>query len=390
MRLSSDIFDRAHSYVEHCRRHYSRQPWRASLSFAWWGMLHSFCRTRTDSGLHGEELRVALVLDGGMGDVLFHIRYIKDLCAQCGPFSLDVYTPLSPCIIQKLLDGAVHVRAVRKGKVKEAYDLIIYSLLMPMTVFFDARRVEKLASPALKAYVAALESFKADNPQWFKQQEYFMADILNYARILEKKRAEFPYMLGSIRPQAEECVDMSLSAMDFPWGERPFITVSRGAGGDADSTKLWPEEKYDTLMCLIRERFPKAVFVQTGKAGEAKLEADCDMRGKTTLDELTALMARADLHISSEGGTVHLRHLLRGGPSVVLFGPTDPAFYGYPENCDLRAAECLPCEWAQREWQKQCVRGFDQCRAMEALQPDFVFKEMLEHPQIREALCRML
>jgi len=389
MKAPQDIFDRAHAYVEHCRRHYSRQPRRASLAFAWWGLLHSLSRGKKKSELHGEELRVALVLDGGMGDVLLHSRYIKDLCIQCGPFCLDIYSSISVDVAQKLFGGLQYVNSVHGGRVEEPYDLILYSLLLPMIVFRDEKRFEALATPSLKSYVASLENFKERNPQWFVQQEYFMADIVNYARILGVKRRELPYLTGNLESSENAPLEFDIPPMKFPWGTRTFITVCRGTGTEKNSTKLWPSAYYDALLRKLREHFPEAVFVQTGKRHEMKLDTDYDLRGKTSFEELAALMQSASLHISSEGGTVHLRHMLRGGPSVVFFGPTDPTFYGYSENCNLRGEGCTPCEWAQRGWQKNCVRGFSSCKALDELLPEIAFDTLLKQTNIKEALCKI-
>lgn len=389
MRASLDIFDRAHAYVEHCRRHYSRQPWRASLSLAWWGLLHSLSREKSSSPSYGKDLRVALVLDGGMGDNLLHIRYIRDLCSQCRPFHLDVYSSLSPQIAQKLFGGIEHVASIRNGRVEENYDLILYSLFVPMTVVCHKERFDKLASRALKAYVESLERFKAKNPHWFIHQKYSMAHILSYARLAEIKREKLPYMTGELPPKAEEFLELELPQPVFPWGTRRFVTISRGSGAEQESTKLWPVHSYNKVMSLLRARFPGVIFVQTGKLYEKKLEADYDLRGKTSVEELAVLMRNAALHISSESGTVHLRHLLRGGPSVVFFGPTDPIFYGYEENCNLRAEDCMPCEWVQLDWQKNCCRGFGACRALEALKAEDAVQRILKHPNISETLCKM-
>ena len=196
-------------------------------------------------------------------------------------------------------------------------------------------------------------------------------------------------MTGDLCPEAAESLQLDLPAPALPWGGRPFVTISCGAGAGQESTKLWPEHRYGELMQLLRAQFPGILFVQTGMENEAKLDADCDLRGKTSFKELAALMRGAALHISSEGGPVHLRHLLQGGPSLVFFGPTDPVFYGYPENCNLRTQVCTPCEWVQRDWQKQCLRGFGHCRALDSLEASAVVQKIMKHPQISEALCKM-
>ena len=388
MRAHLDIFDRAHAYVEHCRRHHSRQPKRASLCLAWWGLLHSLSREKRFSS-EGKEFRVAMVIDGGLGDNLLHIRYIKDFCSQYGPFHLDVYSSLDPLVARTLFGGITNVASVRSGRVEDVYDLILYSLLVPMTVSYCKERLDKLASPALKTYVESLERFKAKNSHWFAFQQYGMAGILNYARITGTKREALPYMIGDLQLKTKPFLELELTRPDFPWGAKTFVTVSRGSGATQESTKLWPVHRYDECPRLLRRRFPGVIFVQTGDKHEKKLEVDYDLRGKTSFEELAVLMRDAALHISSEGGTVHLRHLLGGGPSAVFFGPTDPSFYGYAENCNLRAEECTPCEWVQLDWQKRCCRGFGVCRALEMLETEEVVQKIIKHPKALEALCKI-
>lgn len=53
------------------------------------------------------------------------------------------------------------------------------------------------------------------------------------------------------------------------------------------------------------------------------------------LDEkLKVILKHAKLHIDSEGGLVHLRHAIKGGPSVVLFGPTSPLSANTPSGLE--------------------------------------------------------
>lgn len=69
------------------------------------------------------------------------------------------------------------------------------------------------------------------------------------------------------------------------------------------------------------------------------------------------IVNHAALLVDNEGGMVHLRHALRGGSSVVLFGPTSKAVFGYPENENISSSVCDHwCEWQIPDWQYVCAR----------------------------------
>ncbi|HMA86868.1 MAG TPA: glycosyltransferase family 9 protein [Desulfosalsimonadaceae bacterium] len=68
-----------------------------------------------------------------------------------------------------------------------------------------------------------------------------------------------------------------------------------------------------------------------------------NMAGKTSIDELTALISRATLVVSCDTGPMHLAVAL-GRPVVALFGPSDPRrtgpYHGAVVQKDL---PCVPC-----------------------------------------------
>jgi ADP-heptose:LPS heptosyltransferase len=75
-----------------------------------------------------------------------------------------------------------------------------------------------------------------------------------------------------------------------------------------------------------------------------------DRIGRTTLAELVDLCARAELVVANDSGVAHLASSLAGAPTVVLFGPGDPA-YIMPRGPNVVAARvsipCSPCEKAR-------------------------------------------
>jgi heptosyltransferase I len=118
-------------------------------------------------------------------------------------------------------------------------------------------------------------------------------------------------------------------------------------------TKLWQEEKFAQLADrLILER--NAVVVLTGSSGDRVVtgrirsmmkQQAMDWAGETTLRELAALAALADLFITTDTGPMHLA-AAAGGKVVALFGPTAPwrtGPYG-PAHVVVRAGiSCSPC-----------------------------------------------
>jgi len=138
-------------------------------------------------------------------------------------------------------------------------------------------------------------------------------------------------------------------------------------------TKLWQEEKFAKLADrLVLER--NAVVVLTGSPGDkavtgrirALMRQDAhDWAGETTLRELAALAALADLFITTDTGPMHLA-AAAGGRVVALFGATAPwrtGPYG-PGHVVVRAGiECSPC------FKRECAIGV---RCMQEISVDEV------------------
>ena len=82
---------------------------------------------------------------------------------------------------------------------------------------------------------------------------------------------------------------------------------------------------------------------------------DYNFCGKTNFQEVVSILNNASLHIDGECGMVHMRHFMGQKRSVVLFGPTNINFYGYPENINITSNSCTPCEWLHNNWMKKCI-----------------------------------
>lgn len=110
---------------------------------------------------------------------------------------------------------------------------------------------------------------------------------------------------------------------------RPIVALHTGA---RDPARRWPPERFAALAGQAWD-MRGAQIVLTGSEGDAEtvglVRRACrapllDLCGKTGLGTLAAVLSRVDLLVTNDSGPSHVAWA-RGVPSVVLFGPTDPA-----------------------------------------------------------------
>jgi heptosyltransferase I len=156
------------------------------------------------------------------------------------------------------------------------------------------------------------------------------------------------------------------------------VGIAPGAGGswgENAALKHWPAIRFAQVAdTLIAERRAK-IFI----LGDAKERAIADVMvyamkhkavdlvGKTSLEELAALIARLRILIANDGGPLHMATALRI-KTLSVFGPVDEGVYGpYPPSAEhivVKAdIDCRPCyqkfklEACDRD--RECVTSID-------------------------------
>jgi heptosyltransferase-2 len=116
--------------------------------------------------------------------------------------------------------------------------------------------------------------------------------------------------------------------------------------------KRWPAEAYASLADRLIESKRRVLLI--GSKDEMDVSEDVTRRmrqqpivltGKTTLDQITAVLDRADLIVTNDTGPAHIGAAL-GRPTIVIFGPTNPLTTRpfAPEAIVLRhPPDCAPC-----------------------------------------------
>jgi heptosyltransferase-1 len=126
---------------------------------------------------------------------------------------------------------------------------------------------------------------------------------------------------------------------------QPYAVLAPGANWD---TKRWPVQNFAALVEPLRQEFGLSSVI-AGALGDrelaAKIPGATDLTGRTTLQELVALLAGAALVIGNDSGPSHIAAAL-GKPLVTLYGPTSPSAtgpWGKMDGVVQFAVPCHPC-----------------------------------------------
>lgn len=381
-----NFFEKARHRVAHLRRKKPDSPRAAALSLALWSLEKAVtgslsgdvCRLAPASG---PTLAVRALVRGGVGDNLLAAAFLHGLASLAdAPVSFTVHASAPTDVFRSLVFGHAEFASVRslretpRGPCDLAVDITRAASFPGM----NEARLARLA-PRLLDFVRRAEAFRRENPVLFSDEGQRagmdLADVLGVFRPGQADlTGTIPLRESPFALVCEKDPDAVRRTFGLPEG---FVTLHRESGdGGPDSLKLWPAERYAELVRELRRRAPRRVPVLVGSRREEDIPGALDLRGRTTFAELKALLQGSALHVGGEGLVPHLRHFLRGGPSVVLFGPTSPRHYGYPENVNLHGTLCPEgCEWLTSSWQQSCVRGHARCRSME----EITVPDILQH-----------
>jgi ADP-heptose:LPS heptosyltransferase len=164
-----------------------------------------------------------------------------------------------------------------------------------------------------------------------------------------------------------------------------YVTIHNGfdlkqerlVGKGKRATKCYPH--FNEVVAGLRHRFPGLCVVQLGATTSAPVAGvDLALLGRAALPETAEILRNSALHIDNESGLVHLAACL-GVKSCVIFGPTDPDFFSYEGNINLRPPFCDGCWWVTDDWMVTCPRGFGEARCMSEQRPETVIEAIASH-----------
>ena len=207
-----------------------------------------------------------------------------------------------------------------------------------------------------------------------------------------------PDTLHSVRSKKMYHMDFYVPSKLHTWTEEQWETIDNHTSlnrgeveqplrvglvlGTSWATKEWPQEKWYSLIKSLQYR---ANFVCLGGPKEAtqykplmdSLAAEgidhimLNMLGKTTLQEVGALIESCDVVVTADTGALHIA-LALNKPVVALFGPTDPKLWG-PLTGTFKVLindelHCLGCRKRRCPKPDQyCMSGIEPVRVKKAI-----------------------
>jgi heptosyltransferase-2 len=116
--------------------------------------------------------------------------------------------------------------------------------------------------------------------------------------------------------------------------------------------KRWPAQSYAALADRLLEQQRQVLLIGSREELDVTNEVISLMRqqpvvltGKTTLDQITALLGNVDLVVTNDTGPAHIAAAL-GCPTIVIFGPTNPLTtrpFSFKAEILRHPPECAPC-----------------------------------------------
>jgi lipopolysaccharide heptosyltransferase II len=214
--------------------------------------------------------------------------------------------------------------------------------------------------------------------------EYYL-ELLQFISVVPEPRV----MTVGLSEKNKRSIDGMLSKHGISSGET-LVGIVPGAGeswGKDALRKHWPASSFAALIDEIIEKLGIKVLL-LGNAAERPIAdqvrvllrhnaAVADLVGKTSLEELSAVIKRLKILVTNDGGPLHMAVAL-GVSTVSLFGPVDSKVYGpYPHDIQKHIVlkntlECSPCYKNFRL--KPCINEY---ACLKEIEPQAVFRALI-------------
>jgi ADP-heptose:LPS heptosyltransferase/SAM-dependent methyltransferase len=330
-----------------------------------------------------EPLRIAVRLTGGLGDVLIASPMLEALHDVAGDAVITPHYHTVP-VATFAFARAGFVAPARGHDVlargaSAGADILMHAGHFPRYIVHNPRRVNTLATPALKQAmawsaerIAGVEGFVTAHPK---------LDGV-YARLATRNGAKYLDAIGHMSGLPVNRASEIFLAPD-PAHRWPallpdrYITLhdgfdNRQAPLAGRATKCWPLEHWQALVRRLREICPDYELIQLGAGKSRPIPGiDRSLVNLTTLDQTAWIMKGAAAHVDTDSGLAHMAHALHT-PAVVLFGPTNIDYYGHESNDNVNAGACLDCWHSVPDWLAKCPRGLAVPECMQAIAPAHV------------------
>lgn len=328
---------------------------------------------------------MALVITGGIGDLIVIARLMRDIAAEAGPIRFDVFVK-RPAICSWLFENVPGFAGAHYDSLFDAmyahYDVALRANSFIVTYADRLHWKNICQNKRMAELVFALIYNRNEFDDYVGPHPYRDNQL---ARAIVKgghTRRDYVHHLAGIPYGGDQldipCSDEALAKYGLEG--RTYVTVHNGF--DADfiitgqvATKCYPY--FGKVVAQLRVARPDILFVQLGTiTSEAIPECELNLINQTSLVEVASIIKGAALHLDNEGGLVHLATCL-GTRSVVVFGPTPSDYFGYASNVNIDPPVCGDCWWTARSWMDKCPEAYSEVRCMTEQKPENVAAKTL-------------
>ncbi len=337
---------------------------------------------------------IALLITGGLGDHVIQKRLLMEFMALAPGICIDIYAirhvdfltylysdcDAVKCVIDDLgsrynanrnryaigisIEACHYLRVdeYKGGMIKNEYPRLAKS--MEILIRETAKEGINLGIPV----------HVSNTIRWYRGLNAYSGFNYNGAFSIDNKNVVFPLT------EKGEAFYRNL-------GISKYFTVNYGSGECQDVrkvAKMWPAERFEQTIALLRGKYPHLTSVQLGAVDAKRLKGvDRYVLGKS-MEYVGSVLQHALFHLDIEGGLVHIASQI-GTKCIVLFGPTVEEYYGYEKNINIRAGNCHNC-WALYSDVNRCARDMEKPECMYSITPEMVVDKITSHLDSMDAL----
>lgn len=262
-------------------------------------------------------------------------------------------------------------------------DLEVYSSFSTLVA------ISSLATNRMGFYLSSMH-FRLGNythMMYYNTRSAISDTYLQFARLLgcEKLVREMVQLDSSVKE-----LDLGEKG-DFDLVKNNYIVINPNAS-DLRIERRWGKEKVTDLIRMFRVRYPEIPVLLVGAPNEidyvqeimfelSGLAAVYSLAGKTSIDQLVAVIKQAAVFVSNDTGPMHIAFSV-GAKTVALFGPCSPVQFGSSSNAVVLYANmyCSPCV---HEFVAPPCKGNNLCmKAIPVTQVMDCVGHIIEHGQV--------
>ncbi len=315
---------------------------------------------------------IAINQNGGIGDLIIALPWLEQFRDCPEPVILHTNYP----DVARVFVDYMQIVDKANGPFTSRLTELVFELSDVIEIK-NLRHMSPFTAPMIAAWKSFLDSSDLDWAIITKAHPHRANEMGKLAVKLGLRRWTLPLAFIG-RAIGTEKTNWGVQGVDAP--DR-FITIHDGFDASGfykfeASMKSWPVQAWEAFVALFKLAHPDIAIVKLGGVKQRAIKGvDLNLAGQLTFAESLRYLQSALVHVDGDSGLVHARRLFNK-PSVVMFGPTNIKYFGYPENRNIAPEVCGDCWWLKRDWMEKCVKDYPVPLCMLSIKPATVLAEV--------------